>query len=86
MAFRSPKLKSTLEAPDYSKTRVYKGSMAPLEEAGFTTISAFVEHVNAQLALAGKLPVSCGDYPSSEKKLQRLIKRWRSLSAVSDAA
>lgn len=86
MASRQNKAKSTFQVPDYSKTRVYTGSLDALGEVGFATVAEFVSAVNDRLVAAGHLPISCGDYPTSEKKLRRLIKRWSTLRPQSQAA
>jgi hypothetical protein len=79
MALNSKKEISTFQAPDYSRTRIFRGSLSPLEETGFASIAELVAQVNRKLFEQGRLPITCGDYPSSEKKLARLVKRWREL-------
>ncbi len=73
---------ASVKVPDYSRTRVYRGTLEPLSGTGFWTIEEFVNAMNDRLIKSGRLPVSCGDYPSSEKKLIRLVKRWHDLPTV----
>jgi hypothetical protein len=71
--------------PNYSRIRVYNGAHNALDGTDFSTIPEFVEAMNAKLIEHRILPVSCGDYPTSEKKLTRLVKRWESLQAKQNA-
>jgi hypothetical protein len=81
----SPRQKenASFAIPDYSRTRIYKGTRGALAQTGFASIADLVSTMNRLLIDSGKLPVSCGDYPTSDKKLARLVKRWQSISTSS---
>ena len=49
---------------------------AVLSELGVESVKEFVERFNGLLRERGQFPVSQGDYPTSRRRFERLLKKW----------
>lgn len=63
--------------PDYSKLKTFSASPEELADTGATDVNDLVAKMNQVLISRGQLPISHGDYPTTRKRLLKLLERWK---------
>lgn len=62
--------------PDYSRLRPCDVDASELLVYGVTDVHGLVDLVNGELVANGHFPVTQSDYPTTRKRLAKLIERW----------
>jgi hypothetical protein len=63
--------------PDYSRLHPCEATREELALVGAVSVAEFVAKTNRTLIGRGLLPITQGDYPTTRKRLVKLLDRWR---------
>jgi hypothetical protein len=63
--------------PDYSRLHPCEATAEELALVGAVSVAEFVVQMNRALINRGLLPITQGDYPTTRKRLVKLLERWR---------
>jgi hypothetical protein len=63
--------------PDYSRLHPCEATPEELALVGAVSVAEFVVKMNRALIDRGLLPITQGDYPTTRKRLVKLLERWR---------
>lgn len=63
--------------PDYSRLHPCEATREELALVGAESVAEFVAQMNRALIDRGLLPITQGDYPTTRKRLVKLLERWR---------
>ncbi|MCZ7861449.1 hypothetical protein O9X98_08565 [Agrobacterium salinitolerans] len=67
--------------PDYSRLKAFEALPEELAAAGASDVRDLVSKMNRVLISRGQLPISHGDYPTTRKRLVKLLERWKRSAA-----
>ncbi|MBY3150832.1 hypothetical protein HFO56_00115 [Rhizobium laguerreae] len=65
--------------PDYTRLRPCEATSEELALVGTSSVSEFVDQMNRALLDRGLLPITQFDYPTTRKRLVKLLERWSRL-------
>lgn len=75
------------QIPDYSKLRACEAEVSELAPFGVANVPELVDKMNREFIQNGFFPITQSDYPSTKKRLEKLIVRWeRTFPARKDQA
>jgi hypothetical protein len=63
--------------PDYSRLHPCEATDEELALVGAVGVAEFVVQMNRALVDRGMLPITQGDYPTTRKRLVKLLERWK---------
>lgn len=66
--------------PDYSRLKPCDATPEELAVVGASDVNDLVARMNSMLSSRGQLPISQGDYPTTRKRLVKLLERWKRYS------
>jgi hypothetical protein len=82
-AILHPSPKQIASAPIYN-ARTYSASGDELAGTGLENVGLLVSETNRKLELSGRPAITQADYPTTRKKFEKLMKRWRELSGLAE--
>lgn len=66
-------------APDYSKLRACIATADELALLDASNVHDLVRRINRELNQNGRFPVTQSDFPTTRRKLLKLLERWKRL-------
>jgi hypothetical protein len=85
IAMKAERTVVTMEVPDYSRVPFYRPTDEERATMGAGTVDELVALYNGEMARLRRPPLTCFDYPSSARKLAKLVKRIERLRSLRNA-